>query len=113
MIEVKAMLESGPGFHTVRALGPTYKPMAAQDFKDEPARMTERQASFYRNLIAVAQELQSSRVPVKFSHVTMGPVFWDRGCIKIAEHAGFIRPLVNGPSGFVEEVELAFKVVAN
>ena len=112
MIEVSTPLESGPGFHTVRPLSGTYKPMAAGDFKDEPARMTERQASFYRNLIAVAQETQSGVLPVIFDHATMGTVFWDRGCIRIAEHAGFIRPLTNGPSGYVETLELAFKVTA-
>jgi hypothetical protein len=37
-------------------------------------------------------------------------LFLDRGCIKIAEHAGFIQPLRNGPGGTVDAIVLSFRV---
>lgn len=110
MISISSPLESGPGYQTVRPLTGSYRPMAAADFKDEPAKLTARQASFYRNLIAIAQEMQSGWIPVVLNHQAIGPVYLDRGCIKIAEHAGFIRSLVDGASGTVEMIELSFKV---
>ena len=112
MLIVDIKLETGPGFETVRAMNSSYQPMNADDFKDRPARLTERQASFLRNVISVAQFLQSSEIPVAFQLTDGGCVFWDRGCIKIAELAGFIKPLKNGPSGFVEFFDLNFSVLA-
>jgi hypothetical protein len=107
---IAATLESGPGFDTVRDMNPTYKPMAAADLADKPARMTARQASFYRNLIAIAVATQSDEIPIVFELAGRGVVILDRGCVKIAEHAGFIRSLSNGPSEFLESVRLNFDV---
>jgi hypothetical protein len=107
---ISAQLESGPGFDTVRDLNSAYKPMSAKALADRPARLTKRQASFYRNLIAIAEAIQSGTIPVVFELEGKGPVFLDRGCIRMAEHAGFVRPLIDGPSGHLEEVRLNFDV---
>ncbi len=107
---VAANLESGPGFDTVRDMNPTYKPMSAADLADKPARMTARQASFYRNLIAIALASQSDEIPIVFQLAGRGAVFLDRGCVKMAEHAGFIRPLTDGSEGCLESVRLNFDV---
>ena len=110
MMVISAQLESGPGFDTVRDMNSAYKPMSAKALADKPARLTARQASFYRNLIAIAQAIQSDTIPVLFELEGRGPVFLDRGCIRMAEHAGFVRPLVDGPDGYLEEVRLNFDV---
>jgi hypothetical protein len=34
----------------------------------------------------------------------------DLGCVKIAEHAGFIEALGNGESGYLESVKLSWRV---
>jgi hypothetical protein len=108
MIRIAANLEGGPGFDTVRDLNPSYHSMRSAELADKPARLTERQASFYRNLITLAQALGSDIIPVEFELAGRGRVFLDRGCIKIAEHAGFIRPLRDGASGYLEFIELGF-----
>lgn len=105
-----ANLETGLGFDTVRDMNPTYKPMSASDLTDKPARMTARQASFYRNLIAIALAIRSDEIPVVFELAGRGVVFLDRGCVKMAEHAGFVQPLSNGPSGYLESLRLNFDV---
>ena len=107
---IDARLESGPGFDTVRDMNSSYKPTAVESLADKPARLTARQASFYRNLIAIAEATQSASIPVVFELAGRGLVFLDRGCVKMAEHAGFVRPLVNGHTGNLEEVVLAFDV---
>jgi len=108
LIEVD--LEAGPGFDTVRDMNSAYKPMSATDLADKPARLTKRHASFYRNLIAIAEATRSGTIPVVFELKGRGQVFLDRGCIRMAEHAGFVQPLVNGPGGFLEAVTLAFDI---
>ena len=107
---IKAELESGPGFDTVRDMNSAYKPMSAKALADKPAHLTSRQASFYRNLIAIAEATQSGTIPVVFELAGRGPVFLDRGCIKMAEHAGFVQPLADGPGGYLEEVTLGFDI---
>jgi hypothetical protein len=84
--------------------------MSVEILADKPARLTPRQASFYRNLIAMAEELKSNALPVVFELEGRGPVFLDRGCIKMAEHAGFIKTLKNGPDGYLDCIELCFDV---
>ena len=51
----------------------------------------------------------SGHLPVDF-YCNGIHVYLDHGCIKIAEHAGFIKPLVNGPAGVVEAIELSWAV---
>jgi hypothetical protein len=108
---IAAGLESGPGFDTIRDMNPSYQPMSAADLADKPARLTARQASFYRNLIAIATATQSDEIPIIFELAGRGVVFLDRGCVKMAEHAGFVRPLLDGPGGYLESVRLSFDVL--
>jgi hypothetical protein len=107
---IQAELESGPGFDTVRDMNASYKPMSSTELADKPARLTARQASFYRNLIAIAEATQSDDIPIVFELAGRGVVFLDRGCVKMAEHAGFVRPLADGPSGSLETIRLNFDV---
>ncbi|WP_260582322.1 hypothetical protein [Sphingopyxis sp. PET50] len=113
MIHIVAELEDGPGFDTVRDMNASYKPMRAEDLSDKPAGFTARQASFYRNLIRLAETIHSTEIPVVFELGGRGQVFLDRGCIKIAEHAGFLKPIQNGSSGYIESVELNFGKVGS
>ena len=110
MKAIQVDLESGPGFDTVRDMNAAYKPMWSTSLADKPARLTPRQASFYRNLIAIAEVTQSDEIPAVFELTGRGVVFLDRGCIKIAEHAGFVRPLLDGPSSYLETIRLSFDV---
>lgn len=110
MKSIAANLESGPGFDTIRDMNPSYKPMASADLADKPARLTARQASFYRNLIAIAAATESDEIPIVFELTGRGVVFLDRGCVKMAEHAGFVRPLSDGPEGYLQSIRLSFDV---
>jgi hypothetical protein len=98
------------GSAVIRNAGNSYERWTAQRYQDEPADLTPRQAMFYRNLIILAERLQTRDLPVDFELVDGHRVYLDHGCIKIAEHAGFIEPLRNGPSGLVETVRLAWHV---
>jgi hypothetical protein len=84
----------------------------AGSLTDAPARLTARQAVFYRNLIRLAEELGSQDLPVRFTDAAGTDVAMDLGCVKMAEHAGFIQRLTDGPSGFLESVRLTWKVTA-
>jgi hypothetical protein len=61
----------------------------------------------------MAEQLQSSTLPIDV--LPLGedlPRTLDAGCIKIAQHAGFIRELRDGSSGAVEELELSWRAAA-
>jgi hypothetical protein len=88
----------------------SYSRRKADDYKDKPARLTDRQMVFYVNLMRMARALDSSTLPVDFTHANGNRMFMDHGCIKIAVHAGFLRPLVDDASGIVSTVELAWRV---
>jgi hypothetical protein len=91
----------------IRSVGHEYERWAADRYSDAPARLKPRQAVFYRNLIEMALAGGSSDLPVDF--ICNGThVYLDRGCIKIAEHAGFIERLANGPDGVVDAVTLSW-----
>jgi hypothetical protein len=79
------------------------------DYNDAAAKLTDRQANFCRNLIGLSLASGSSRIPVDFEDAEGKRWYLDHGCIKIAAHAGFIRPLRNGPSNVLEEIELAWR----
>jgi hypothetical protein len=85
--------------------GPNYESWPVAKFKKTRATLTPRQAVFYRNLIQLAQALESPTIPVQFE-LADTECHLDRGCIKFAEHAGFIEPLQNGPTGVVESIRL-------
>jgi hypothetical protein len=102
-------LEEWPGSPVIRARRSDYTPWPAAKFDDAPSRLTARQGVFCRNLIRVAVVLNTTEVPVHFELPNGHAVMLDRGCIKIAEHAGFIEPLENGPNGTVEFIRLAWR----
>ena len=111
-ITVDITVERPNGHPVIQKIKNSYKRMRAEEFLDKSARLTPRQAVFLRNLISLAQTLGSARIPIEFELSGEGPVHLDRGCVKIAEHSGFIRPLENGDEGFVEAVELSFSISA-
>jgi len=92
----------------LRKVGTGYRRKAADEFFDEPASLTLRQALFYRNLISMATALKSNVLPVDFETASQGSFYLDRGCMKIAVHAGFLLPLENDSSGTVSSVTLSW-----
>lgn len=108
---IQVELEDWPGRGAViRGRTGDYERWSAERYQDQPARLTERQGVFYRNLIRLAEALQSRDIPVDFELPNGRNVWLDHGCIKIAEHAAFIEPLQNGPDGTVESIRLAWHV---
>lgn len=109
-MQILVDLEEWEGSPVVRTVGRDYarKPTAA--FRDEAARLTDHQAVFYRNLISIALALKSGNIPVDFETRDGTRCYLDRGCIKIAEHAGFILPLGDDASGTVSTIRLAWTV---
>lgn len=98
----------------VRAETRSYRRRRAREYRDAPAALSERQANFYRNLIGLALALGSRRIPVDFEAADGRRMWLDHGCVKIAEHAGFIEPLRNDDeSGTVGHIELAWRVDAS
>lgn len=106
---VEFIPEPYDGSATVRDAAPSYVRKSAGDFHDEPAQLTNRQANFYRNLIGLALVVGSSRLPVDFITADGRRMYLDRGCIKIAEHAGFIEPLENDSGGTVGTIALRWR----
>jgi len=84
-------LEEWRGSPVIRDANSRYERKPARLFTDAPSRLKPRQAVFYRNLIRIAEAIQSSAIPVDFELEGRGAVYLDRGCIKIAEHAGSTR----------------------
>ncbi len=109
-MRIDVELEGWSGSPVSRLAGPSYSRQSAALFLDEPADLTPRQAVFYRNLIRIAETVGGDRLPVDFELPDGMRKFLDRGCIKIAEHAGFIRPLENDATGVVAFVVLTFQV---
>jgi hypothetical protein len=101
-------LEAWRGSPVIRKAGRGYARKPADEHRDEAARLTERQAIFYRNLIRIAEAVQSQDIPVDFELRDGRRVYLDRGCIKIAEHAGFIAPLADDASGTVASIRLCW-----
>jgi hypothetical protein len=73
--------------------------------------LTPRQAVFYRNLIRLAEQLQSDEIPIDFIDAKGDHMAMDLGCVKIAEHAGFLHPLTDGASGYMQTVRLSWSVL--
>ena len=91
--------------------GPKFSYRDAASLTDKPARLTERQAVFYRNLIRMSEQLQSRELPLEFLDATGSHMAMDLGCVKIAEHAGFIEKLSNGSDGTMKTIRLRWLVV--
>jgi hypothetical protein len=90
--------------------GPKYQYRKAQSLTDLPAKLTPRLAVFYRNLIRLAEALQSQEIPIDFVDGNGAHMAMDLGCVKIAEHSGFIQPLKDSQSGYLTTVRLAWAV---
>jgi hypothetical protein len=97
-----------PASPTIRPINrrPPRKP--ARDFVDQPAALSDRQANFYQNLIGLALALRSRELPVDFETDDGRTWYLDRGCVKMAEHAGFIEELRNDEFGQVSSIRLAW-----
>lgn len=67
---------------------------------------SDRQALFQRTLLNIARARGMPTVPVDFALSDGTWVYLDRGCVKMAERAGFIAPLQNGSQGTVDMVWL-------
>ena len=88
-----------------------YERQTASAFVDKPAKLTERQACFYKGLIDIAVKRGTASIPVDFTASDGTRMYLDRGCIKIAELAQFIKPLENNDSeGRVGHVCLNWRV---
>jgi hypothetical protein len=112
-LKINIELETWPdgpsqGFHPVKG---EYEYRKAETLTDLPARLTSRQAVFYRNLIRLAEVLQSQTVPIRFVDAKDRHVAMDLGCVKIAEHAGFVEKLTNSNGGYLESVTLGWRVL--
>ncbi|HEV3184953.1 MAG TPA: hypothetical protein VGZ49_08725 [Xanthobacteraceae bacterium] len=108
--QLNAELESWSGSGVFHPITSQYRRKPVDQFADKPARLTPRQAIFYRNLIRIAEETKSRDLPLEYVLPGGTHVHLDYGCIKIAVLAGFLEPLVNGPSGLVENITLSWLV---
>jgi hypothetical protein len=80
----------------------------AAEFQDAPAKQTARQSAFYRNLVRLAEQTGSKVLPIAFTTLDGAAKRMAYGCIKIAEHAGFIEPLSNNANGVVDVISLTW-----
>jgi hypothetical protein len=108
-LQLNTELESWADSPVVRLVNSRYRRKPAHQFTDAPAKLTPRQAVFYRNLIKIAEAAKSRELPIEFELSNGTYAHLDYGCIKIAAHAGFIQPLANGPDGTVESITLSWK----
>jgi hypothetical protein len=95
--------EEAPGCKTLSNAG---NPRSADQFKDAPAKQTARQSAFYRNLVRLAEQTRARTLPITFITSDGLAKRMDYGCIKIAEHAGFIEQIANSSIGVVETLTL-------
>jgi hypothetical protein len=108
---INVALEEWRGSRVVRDVTQRYKRKAATDFQDAPAKLSGRQCVFYRNLIATALATGSTEIPVDFGLRNGRRVYLVRGCIKIAEHAGFVARIRNDSTGVVSSIRLNWDVI--
>ena len=99
--------QPSPVIRTVRS---GYTRIPAIRFTDAPARLTPRQGVFYRNLVRIAEAVGNGQIPVDFSVPSGERLYLDRGCIRIAELAGFIAPLRDDENGVVSMIMLNWTV---
>ena len=97
--------EEAPGAKTLSNPG---NARPADQFADAPAKQTARQSAFYRNMVRLAEQTGARTLPINFLTISGLAKRMDYGCIKIAEHAGFIERLANSPSGVVETITLTW-----
>jgi hypothetical protein len=112
-INVHLEQHSGSTSQPFHPAGHKYEYRKALSLTDKPARLTERQAVFYRNLIRISERIQSQELPVDFIDANGAHMAMDLGCVKIAEHAGFIQTLTDGPDGVMKTIRLNWMVLPN
>jgi len=110
IIDIHLEKHSGGPSQPFHSAGPKYQYRKAAELTDMPAKLTPRLAVFYRDLIRLAERLQSQELPIDFIDGSGTHVAMDLGCVKIAEHGGFIQPLKDGPNGELETIRLSFAV---
>ncbi|MBJ7441261.1 MAG: hypothetical protein JHD35_19880 [Sphingopyxis sp.] len=92
----------------IRMAGRGYSRIPAARFTDAAARLTPRQGVFYRNLVRIAEVIGTSVIPVDFANTAGERFYLDRGCIRIAELAKFVAPLVDDENGVVSSITLGW-----
>lgn len=107
---IDVTLENWSPSPVIRVVRKGYTRLAAASYADAAARLTPRQGVFYRNLIRIAEVSGTAAVPVDFLLPSGEHLYLDRGCVKIAELAGFIRSLRDDDDGVVSYVELSWTV---
>lgn len=105
---IEVTLESWDGSPVIRKANHGYGRLPAASYRDAAARLTPRQGSFYRNLIRIAEAVGASVIPVDFELPTGERLYLDRGCVKIAELAGFIQPLEDDQNGVLSSITLSW-----
>lgn len=70
------------------------------------AEGTGRQRTFWRVLEALADHLGTDQIPIDFELQDGRRVYLDRGCVKMAETAGWIHGLRIGSAGVVDTIAL-------
>lgn len=110
VINIELEHHSGGVSQPFHPAGPQYQYRKAEELTDIPARLTPRLAVFYRDLIRMAALLQSQELPIDFIDSLGQHVAMDLGCVKIAEHAGFLQPLKNNSDGYMRTVRLGWTV---
>lgn len=103
-------LEDWTGSAVVRLVRSDYSRLPADAYQYEPAQLTPRQSVFLRNLIRIAETIGSGEIPVDFIGADGRHRYLDRGCVKMAVHAGFLQHLTDGPFGVVDSVRLSWDV---
>jgi len=109
-VDLRLEKHTGSPSQPFHPAGSKYQYRKAATLTDAPAKLTQRQAVFYRNLIRLAERLQSQEIPLDFIDADGAHIAMDLGCVKIAEHAGFVQPLTDGPDGVLKTVRLSWAV---
>jgi hypothetical protein len=109
LLRLETELEPWSGSPVVHTIKSGYRRKSASQFTDAPAKLTPRQAVFYRNLIRIAESAKARELPIEFELRDGTPVHLDYGCIRIGIHAGFIEELEDGLGGTVETITLSWK----
>ena len=109
-IDIKLEKHTGGPSQPFHPAGSQYKYRKTETLTDAPAKLTQRQAVFYRNLVRLSERLQSQEIPLDFIDADGAHMAMDLGCVKIAEHAGFIQPFTDGPDGLLKSIRLSWVV---
>lgn len=79
---------------------------SASEHRYGESQFTKRQENFYRNLLAMYQTLGIKKLPVYFETANGEAMRFDRGCISMAVHDGFLAPLEDDADGVLRYVRL-------